>query len=315
MTTMSEFSPLCNNVNLWDPTTKAIWGSLDFCPRIRQFVVPALTHTQLTKLSQAEAWVDIENPRCDIAFLMKAPSANIGGKQIFGLAVVWAHPHQGHLTTLVGVACKLALLMDDGLDWHYAFVCMSSTTHHVPFSDAGHIGTMTDGTWSVNACGHLNKLQTWKLLQHREHVVFPEGLNGELEACHFSFPELPPWDTTTAGRSAGELSPIELTLGGAEHESMLAIPHSPVNLTPVSHHNTLGKKLPYEALGHLPPSQWRDPLSLEETDSPFHVPMATQPPGIPGQHHPGGLFCLHTSQPFTIPGHCIQIPRSSQYPF
>ena len=166
---------------------------------------------------------------------MIAPSANIGDKQIFGLAVVWAHPHQGCLTTLAEVACRLTLLMDNGPDWPYAFIHMSSTTHHMPLSDAGHLGAMTDGIHSVNACSHLHQLQKWKLLQHREHVVFPEGLNGELEACHFSFPELLPWDTATAGGSAGELPPIEVTLGGMEHESMLTIPHSPANLTPASH--------------------------------------------------------------------------------
>ena len=32
---MSEFSLLCDNVDLWDHATKATWGSLDFCSRIR----------------------------------------------------------------------------------------------------------------------------------------------------------------------------------------------------------------------------------------------------------------------------------------
>ena len=136
---------------------------------------------------------------------------------------------------------------------------------------------MTDSVQSVNACGHLHQLQTWKLLQHGEHVVFPKGLNGELEACYFSFPELPPRDIATASRSAEKLPPIEVTLGGAEHESMLTIPPYPVSLTPASHHNTLGGKLPYEVLGNLPPSQTKDLLGLEEMDSPSHVPTATSP--------------------------------------
>ena len=206
-------------------------------------------------------------------YLILALSANIGGKQMFGLAAVWAHPCQGCLTTLVEVACKLALLISDGPDWPYAFICMSSMTHHMPLSDAGHLGAMTESVQSVNMCGHLHQLQTRKLLQHREHVVFPEGLNGVLEAHYFSFSELPPWDFATTGRSAGELPPIE----GVEHESMLTIPHSSASLAPASHHDTLGGKLPYEDLGDLTPSQTKDLLSLEETDSPLHVPMATSP--------------------------------------
>ena len=251
---MSEFSLLCDNINLWDPATEATLGSLDFCHGIRWFVVPTLTLTQLINLSQAGAWGDIEKPQHDIAFLMIVPSANIRDEQIFGLAVVWANPHQGHLTTLVEAACKLALFMDDSPDWLYAFVCISSTTSHAPLLDAGHIGSMTDGTQSVNTCGHLHQLQTWKLLQHREHVVFPKGLNTELEAHCFSFPELPPWDTATTGGSAGELPPIEVTLGSTECKSMLTIPPSPVSLAPASYHDTLGRKSPYKALGDLPPS-------------------------------------------------------------
>ena len=222
-------------------------------------------------------------------------STNIGGKEIFGLAVVWAHPHKGCLTTLVEAAHKLVLLVDDGLDWPYAFISISSTTHHMPLSDAGHLGTMTDGVWSVNVCGCLHQFQTWKLLQHGEHVVFPEALNWELEACHFSFSELPPWDTTTTGRSAGELPPIEVTLGDAKCKSMLTIPPSPVSLVPDSHHNTLGWKLPYEALGDLSPSQMKDLFHLEETDLPLHVPMATSSWASPGNATPGTLLPSYKS--------------------
>ena len=65
------------------PHYQSHMGSLDFCPGIRQFVVPTLTHTQLTKLSQAEVWGDIEKPRHDIAFLMIVPSAQYWGQTDF----------------------------------------------------------------------------------------------------------------------------------------------------------------------------------------------------------------------------------------
>ena len=224
-------------------------------------MVPTLTHTQLTNLCQAGAWGDVEKPQHNIAFLMIVPSTNIGGKQIFGVTAVWAHPHQGPLNRLGEAACKLALLIDDGPDWPYACICMSSTAHHTPLLDAGHLDTMTDSVWSVNMCSHLHQLQTWKLLQHGEQVVFPKRLNRELKACHFSFPELLQWDTATAGRSTGELLPIEVILGGVQHESMLTTPPPPA-----SHHDTLGGESPYEALSDLPPSQIKDLLGLEETD-------------------------------------------------
>ena len=161
------------------------------------------------------------------------------------------------------------------LDWPYAFVCLSSTTHHVALSDVGHLGTMPDGVQSVNTCSHMHQLQTQKLLQHKEHVVFPAGLNGEPEACHFSFPELSPWDTVTTGRSTGELPTIEVTVGGTEGKSIPTIPPSLVSLAPASYGDTLGGKLPYDALGDPPPSQMKDPLSLEGMDPPSYILTAT----------------------------------------
>ena len=86
------------------------------------------------------------------------------------------------------------LLADDSPDWLYTFVCMSDTMLHVPPCDNGHIGTMMDGMYTVNACGQLHYLQVWKLLQHSKSVVFPEGLNREPEALQFSFQQLPLWN-------------------------------------------------------------------------------------------------------------------------
>ena len=47
--------------------------------------------------------------------------------------------------------------------------------------------------------GWLHQLQVCKLLQHREKVVCPEGLNGDLEALQFTFPKLHLWDAAAPG--------------------------------------------------------------------------------------------------------------------
>ena len=70
---------------------------------------------------------------------------------------------------------------------------------HVPLSSKGHIGTMTDSTPSVNACGWFLQLQVWKLLQSGGWVVYPERLNGELKALKFTFMELPLWNDAAPG--------------------------------------------------------------------------------------------------------------------
>ena len=69
-------------------------------------------------------------------------------------------------------AQKLMLLVDDGPDWPYAFVCMNNTMLHAPLSDKVHISVMRDDICSTNACRWLHQLQVQKLLQHGDSVVF-----------------------------------------------------------------------------------------------------------------------------------------------
>ena len=61
----------------------------------------------------------------------------------------------------------------------------------MPLLGEGHISAMMDGMPSTDVCGQLHQLQICKLLQHKDLVVCPEGLNGELEALQFTFQELP----------------------------------------------------------------------------------------------------------------------------
>ena len=91
---MSMFSCLCAERVLWDPTSIAMWGSLDFCPPIQQLSVHTIKQTQLTTLSQAGAWGNTKKSRKDVAFLLIAPSLAIGCERIFGLVAVWAYPCQ-----------------------------------------------------------------------------------------------------------------------------------------------------------------------------------------------------------------------------
>ena len=53
---MSEFSQLCTDTVLWDPTSIATWGSLNFCLLIQWFNVHTIKQTQLTTLLQIGAW-------------------------------------------------------------------------------------------------------------------------------------------------------------------------------------------------------------------------------------------------------------------
>ena len=70
---------------------------------------------------------------------------------------------------------------------------MNDTMAYTPLSSEGHIGIMTSGLPSRNACGHVHQLQLWQLLQCGGQLVCPEGLNGSLEPLLFHLKELPLW--------------------------------------------------------------------------------------------------------------------------
>ena len=99
----------------------------------------------------------------------------------------------------------------------------------------GHISTMMNGMPNTDAHGWLHQLQVCKLLQHKDMVGCPEGLNGEMEASQFTFQELPLWDTTTPGAPTHELPLMEVDLSGMQPESIttaIQTPHSTPVLPP-----------------------------------------------------------------------------------
>ena len=74
----------------------------------------------------------LEKPWWDMAFLLIVPITTVGYERVFGLVVVWAHPHQACYHTLEVVAHKLTLLVDKSTDWVYAFVQLNEALSHVP---------------------------------------------------------------------------------------------------------------------------------------------------------------------------------------
>ena len=129
---------------------------------------------------------------------------------------------------------------------------------HAPLSSEGHIGIMTDGIPSMNACGHLDQLQVQKLLQFGGWVVCPKGLIGSHKALLFNFEELPVWNMATVDEPTRDLSLIEVDMNSMESEA--------------------------------PPStRAEDTLSLKGTDLAIHDPMATL------FRHPHMWSCQKTS--------------------
>ena len=94
---------------------------------------------------------------------------------------------------------------------------------------------MTDGTPSVNAHGWLHQLQVCKLLQHGEKVVCLEGLNRDLDALQFTFPELPLWDATAPSEPFREPQFLEVDLGHVQHEGTTTTIQVPITTLVPTH--------------------------------------------------------------------------------
>ena len=177
---------MCTDMALWDPTSSATWCSLDFCLPTQQFNVHTIEQTQLTTLSQARG--------------------------SSGIITVGVHPHQACLASLVEVAWCLVILANEGPDWPYAFIWKNNTILHMPLSSEGHFGILIECVPQRNPWGLLHQLQAWRLLQCREWVVCPEGLNVGIEALVFNFEDQPLWNMATVGEAGQDSSMIEVDL-------------------------------------------------------------------------------------------------------
>ena len=128
------------------------------------------------------------------------------------------------------MAHKLVLLADKSVDWPYAFIQLNDAISTVPLLSKGHVSAMRDGAPSVDALGWLHQLQICKLLQHKDMVVCPEGLNGELEALQFTCWELPLWDTATPSKPIHKPQLIEVDHGSVQPESITTAVQAPTTI-------------------------------------------------------------------------------------
>ena len=163
-TTVSDFVLLSVDISLWELMTKVRWGSHDLSSGERFPGVSDHAGTTEHPLSGGGMGGDMGKPQWDMIFLLIAISTTSGYKRVFGFVAVWAHPCQACHQTLAVAAHKLALLVDESVDWAYTFAQLNEGLSHVTLLSKGYISTMTDGMHSADACGWLHQLQICKLL-------------------------------------------------------------------------------------------------------------------------------------------------------
>ena len=106
-----------------------------------------------TTLSQVGVWGDEGKLQQDMTFLLIVPSITMGYERVFNLVVVWVHSCQAHCHSLEEAACKLALLVDESVDWAYTFVWLDEALSHVPLLSEGGTCQCHD-RWCAQ-CRHL----------------------------------------------------------------------------------------------------------------------------------------------------------------
>ena len=161
-------------------------GCHSICPLLEQFQV---TQPELSSLICSGHGGDAKKFHSNLAVLLIFPKKAIVGEMVFGLAMVWVHPYQAHLSTLDEVVKKFALLTTSSENLAHAFVWFNEDAQHVPLPKEGHLGIMIEGLPSRMVCGHICQLEVCLLLQLECQVVYPEGLKGSLEPVVTSLPE------------------------------------------------------------------------------------------------------------------------------
>ena len=166
-----------------------MWGSHDICPLLTQFNATVITQSSLLAISWAKAWGDPKKPKFSMAHLFIAPAQAVEEERIFGLVAVWVHLCQTLLSSLEEAAKKLALLINTGDEWPYAFVQLCEDSQPIPLSNTRHITILADGAPSRSPCRHLSCLDVHKVLQCGSEVVYPEDLNRSFELIWVPLPK------------------------------------------------------------------------------------------------------------------------------
>ena len=129
---MDDCTSFSSDTSKWEQVSMATWGSLDICPFLTQFQVMEITQSGLSIISCADVWGDPKKPKSEMAYLLLAPDQSVEEERKFKLVAVWTHSCQACIPSLDEVARKLALLINTGEDWVYAFTQLNEGSQHIP---------------------------------------------------------------------------------------------------------------------------------------------------------------------------------------
>ena len=113
---MTEFNFFKDRVDRWMQSFSTLWGNIDICPHLNQLELPCHSPVKLISVSSFKVWGNIQNPHCDMAYLLVSLGDAIEERQ-YGVSLVWVNPHQTRTSTMEEAVEKLAACTSSGTDW------------------------------------------------------------------------------------------------------------------------------------------------------------------------------------------------------
>ena len=185
---MTEFDFFSNRAERWMKDLSTLWGNINICPHLNHLELPCHSPAKLIFVSSFKVWGNIQDPHCDMAYLLVC-LGNIKEEVQYSVSLVWVSPDQARASTMGEAVEKLATCPSSGSDWPYALAWLYGGSGHAPLPKGKHLGILPQGNAEETSYGWISQLNICQLLSTGPQVVYPSGLNGHDEPIITTLPE------------------------------------------------------------------------------------------------------------------------------
>ena len=119
----------------------ALWGNLNICPCLDHLELPSHTTGELISISRLKVWGNTQVPCSDMAYLLICTEDALG-MESYGIALVWASPHQAWVSTMEEAVGTLSASIQSGPNWPYTLVQLYEGSSHMPLPKGKHLGVL-----------------------------------------------------------------------------------------------------------------------------------------------------------------------------
>ena len=185
---MTEFDFFSNRAERWTKDLSTLLGNINICPHLNCLELPCHSPAELISVSGFKVWGDIQNPHCDMAYLL----VHVGDTEEeiqYGVSQVWVSPHQARDLTMEEAVEKLATCTSNGNDLPYILAQLYEGSDHAPLPKGKHLGILSQGEAEETSSGWISQLNICQLLSASPQVIYPSALNGHGKPIITTLPE------------------------------------------------------------------------------------------------------------------------------